>query len=338
MVQRSTRISCVIEHLATERSMGLNIKSKIATAVVIVVVAIGGRAVSLGAALHSSPQRKPDRARPAEKVSRPVTLPHSVTFREVRGRGLLVTTWINSAGPFTFAVDTGAGITIISPRVAAEAAVPVQQGPGPSIAGLSGATVAARAGTVQTIALGDSQNRVPARTEVIVSTGLPRDLDGLLDPNDAFGQLGYSIDIPHQELSFFDPRESALSARSQPADGAVVSWQQQGNNHRPFVTLSTGEQALIDTGSSLGLAVRDSGPSSMASRSAAVHDVGGSVSAHRVAPRTVSIGALVLQNVPTDLISGATSDAPVLLGLNALHPFRLRFDPLHRLIEIAPSY
>jgi len=301
-------------------------------------VSIGGRAVSHGAALHQLTQRKPDRARPAEKTSRPLVLPHSVTFREVRGRGLLVSTWINSAGPFTFAIDTGAGITIVSQRVAAEAAIPVRQGQGASVAGLSGATVSAGEGTVQNIALGDSQNRLPARTEVLVSNGLPRDIDGLLDPSDAFGQLGYSIDIPHQELSFFDPHESALSTRSQPADGAVVAWLQQGNSRRPFVTLSTGEQALIDTGSSLGFAVRDSGPASMPSRSSAVHDVGGSVSTHRVAPRTVSVGALVLRNVPTDVISGATADAPILLGLNALHPFRLRFDPLHHLIEIAPSY
>jgi len=316
----------------------LNLNSKIATAVVIVVVAMGGRAASLGAALHSSPQRKPDRARPAEKVSRPVALPHSVTFREVRGRGLLVSTWINSAGPFTFAIDTGAGITIISPRVAAAAAVPVREGSKPSIAGLSGATVSASEGSVQSIALGDSQNRLPARTQVIVSNGLPRDLDGLLDPNEAFGSLGYSIDIPHQDLSFFDPHESALSTRSQPAEGAVVSWLQQGSSRRPFVMLSTGEQALIDTGSSLGFAVRDSNPTSPPSRSSVVHDVGGSVSTHHVAPRTVSIGSLVLRNVPTDVIAGATSDAPVLLGMGALHPFRLRFDPLHRLIEIAPSH
>lgn len=316
----------------------MKIKSKIVTAVVIVVMAMGGRAVSLGAALRLSPQRKPDRPRPAEKVSRTVVLPRSVTFRDVRGRGLLITTWINSTGPFTFAIDTGAGVTIISRRVAAEAAVPIRQGPGPSIAGLSGATVAAREGTVQTVALGDAENRLPTRTQVIVSDGLPRELDGLLDPNEAFGQLGYSIDIPHQELSFFDPRESVLSTRSQPPEGAVVSWQQMGNNRRPFVTLSTGEQALIDTGSSLGFAVRDANPSSSTARSSVVHDVGGSVSTHHVAPRTVSIGSLVLRNVPTDVISGATADAPILLGLSALHPFKLRFDPLHRLIEIAPSY
>jgi hypothetical protein len=250
---------------------------------------------------------------------------------------LLVAVWINSKGPFTFAVDTGAGITIISPRVAGAAAVAVEAGPGPSIAGLSGTAVSAQAGNAQTISLGDPENNLPGRTNVIISSGLPRDLDGLLDPNDAFGSFGYTIDIPGRQLSFFDPRESPLSSRTQPRDGAVVTWQQHGGSHRPFVVLSTGEQALLDTGSSLGLGVRDPNPAPAYSRSSAVHDVGGSVSTRRVAPRTVSIGALELRGVPTDMISGAASDAPVLLGLNALRPFRLRFDPLHRLIEIAPS-
>jgi len=267
-----------------------------------------------------------------------VTLPRSVTFREVRGRGLLVSTWINSRGPFTFAIDTGAGITVISPRVAGAAAVAIQDGPGPQIAGLSGTVVSAEAATAQTIALGEPQNYLAGRTNMIISTGLPRDLDGLLDPNDAFGPLGYTIDIPRQELSFFDPRESPLSSRAQPRDGAVVTWEQQGGSHRPYVVLSSGEQALLDTGSSLGLGLHDSSPAAIYSRSSAVRDVGGSVSTRRVAPHTVSIGGLELRSVPTDMISGAASDAPVLLGLNALRPFRLRFDPLHRLIEIAPSY
>ena len=283
-------------------------------------------------------QQRGQRPRTATRPPASVTLPRSVTFQEVRGRGLLVRTWINSRGPFTFAVDTGAGITIISPRVAGAAGVAIQAGPGPQIAGLSGTVVSAQAGTAQTIALGDSENILPGKTSLIISSGLPRDLDGLLDPNDAFGSLGYTIDIPHQQLSFFDPRESPLSPRSQPPEGAVVTWHEQGGNRRPFVTLSTGEQALIDTGSSLGLGLHDANPAPVYSRSSAVHDVGGSVSSRRVAPRTVSIGALELRGVPTDMISGATSDAPVLLGLNALRPFRLRFDPLHRLIEIAPSY
>lgn len=311
-------------------------KSKL-LATLLIVVALGGRAVSSGTALRVSQQRG-QRPRTAAPPSRPVTLPQSVTFREVRGRGLLVNVWINSKGPFTFAVDTGAGITVITPRVAGVSAVAVQAGPGPSIAGLSGTVVSAQAATAQTIALGESQNILPGRTNVIITPGLPRDLDGLLDPNDAFGSLGYTIDIPHQELSFFDPRETPLSLRSQPRDGAVVAWQQRSGSHRPFVTLSNGEQALIDTGSSLGLGLHDGNSAPVYSRSSAVHDVGGSVSSRRIEPRTVSIGALELRGVPTDMISGAAPDAPVLLGLNALRPFRLRFDPVHRLIEIAPSY
>jgi hypothetical protein len=104
------------------------------------------------------------------------------------------------------------------------------------------------------------RTRCPGRTNLIISSGLPSNLDGLLDPNDAFGSLGYTIDIPQRQLSFFDPRESPLSPRSQPRDGAVVTWREQGGSHRPFVTLSTGEQALLDTGSSLGLGVHDSNP------------------------------------------------------------------------------
>ena len=315
----------------------MNLTSKILAAF-LVVAAVGDRAVSSGTALHVSQQQRNPRPRVTGPTQRAATIPHAVTFREVRGRGLLLTTWINSNGPFTFAVDTGAGGTIISPRVASAARVAIQDGPGPSIAGMSGTVVSAQAGRAETIALGDPDNRVPGKTDVIISTGLPRDLDGLLDPNEAFGGLGYSIDIPRHELSFFDPRESPLTVRAQPRDGAVVAWQQQGGSHRPYVALNTGEQALIDTGSSLGLGVHDRNAPPVYARSSAVHDVGGAVSSRRGEPRDVYIGALELRNVPTDIISGASSDAPILLGLNALRPFRLRFDPLHRLIEISPSY
>jgi hypothetical protein len=51
---------------------------------------------------------------------------------------------------------------------------------------------------------------------------------------------------------------------------------------------------------------------------------------------TVAIGKLRLRNIPTDVISGAEVGAPTLLGLSALRPFRLVFDPVNRLIEIAP--
>jgi hypothetical protein len=297
------------------------------------ILLTGTRAVSFGTALfNSGQQRRSNRVSAAPATS--ISVPHPVTFREVNGRGLLVDAWVNSAGPFTLAVDTGAGATILSPRVAAEAHLNVSSGRGPSIAGLSGAVVAANEAVIQTLAIGDSQNYLPTKTGVIVSSGLPPGLDGLLDPNDAFGPLGYVIDISGRELSAFDPRQGALSSRDQPRDGAIVSWLQEGNNHRPFVMLDNGDRALIDTGSSLGLVVRDRNPASEGRRAGAVHDVGGRVSARRGTPQTVAIGSLVLRNVPTDFISGATADAPTMLGLNALRPFRLTFDPLHRLIEI----
>ena len=59
---------------------------------------------------------------------------------------------------------------------------------------------------------------------MIVSGGLPPELDGLLDPNDASGPFGYVIDIPLQELSFFDPREQPVMVNAEPPDGAVVQW------------------------------------------------------------------------------------------------------------------
>jgi hypothetical protein len=197
--------------------------------------------------------------------------------------------------------------------------------------------VAAHDGVIRDMAIGDPQNYLPVKRDVIVSSGLPPDLDGLLDPSDAFGSFGYVIDIPAREVSAFDPREDAVTLQREPSEGAVVQWLQQANSHRPFVRLDTGEQVLIDTGSSLGFAVHEAYARDSRVRASAVYDVGGSVSTRRGAPRTLSIGSLVLRNVPTDVISGAPAETPALLGLNALRPFRMRFDPLHRLIEIAPT-
>ena len=129
-------------------------KSKLLWAV-LVVAAMGGRAVSFGAVLfvqHDS--NRITSTRPA--------VPRPVSFREIAGRGLLVQTWINSAGPFTFAIDTGAGAMLLSPRVATEARATLKDGRGASIAGLSGVTLSAQVVAIRSIAIGDSENRLPA--------------------------------------------------------------------------------------------------------------------------------------------------------------------------------
>lgn len=305
----------------------MNSKRRLLLAVAL-MAATGVRAVSSGTALFAAPAKSVIAAR--------ITIPHPVRFREVRGRGLLISVWLNSTGPFTFALDTGAGTTLISPRIASAARLKIRSQSGRSIAGLSGREVAVSAADIQTLAVGDRANVFPESIDAVVTSGLPADIDGVLDPTQAFSPLGYVIDIPRLELSAFDPQVTPLSAENQPPDGAVVPWLRERGSRRPFVQLDNGDRAMLDTGSSLGLAIRDS--SAANGRNVALsHDVGGGqIVTRRVRPTTVAIGALLLRNIPTDLISGAEADAPVLIGLSALRPFRLAFDPVHRLIEIAP--
>lgn len=302
---------------------------------VLLVLTTGGRAVSFGTALsvaQDTRQRTNGRAAVAE-----LRVPRPASFREVPGRGLIVRTWINSVGPFSFAIDTGAGATLLSPGVAEEARVTIKNGRANSIAGLSGTRVSARDASIQSLAVGDRENYLPAKGDVMVINGLPGDLDGVLDPTEVFSPLGYVIDLPQHELSAFDPRTAPIRINEQPAEGTVVQWLREGRGRRPFVMLDNGDRALLDTGSSLALAIRDSGPGDRKAPAYSVRDVGGGqISSRRVNPTTIAIGALTLRRIPTDLISGAEADAPVLLGLSALRPFRLRFDPVHRLIEIAP--
>lgn len=254
----------------------------------------------------------------------------------MRGRGLLVSVWINSTGPFTFAIDTGAGATLISTRLAAATNLNSRSGRVRSIAGMSGTATSASEARIQNLAIGDRENVLPGSRDVVVTSGLPNDLDGVLDPTEAFAPLGYIIDIPRDELSAFDPRDLPLSTSNQPDGGAVVPWLRDSQSRRPFVQLDNGDRALIDTGSSLGLAIRDRS-ADRSNGAGIVQDIGGGrISTRRVRPTTVAIGSLALRNVPTDLVSGIEADAPVLLGLSALRPFRISFDPLHRLIEIAP--
>lgn len=270
------------------------------------------------------------------KSSTSYRVPHAVSFREVSGRGLLVRTWVNGIGPFNFAIDTGAGATLISSRVAAESRVARASGKPASIAGLTGAKSNAYHASVESLAIGEMENYFPGKGEVMITSGLPADLDGVLDPTEALAPLGYTIDIPRHEFIAFDPRSEAVQMNQPPLEGTVVNWVREAHGRRPFVMLDNGDRALIDTGSSLGLAMRDPNSVSRSAASSARDIGGGQISTRRVSTATISIGSLTLRRIPTDLVSGTESDAPVLLGLTALRPFRLRFDPLHRLIEIAP--
>ncbi|MGH9940882.1 MAG: aspartyl protease family protein [Pyrinomonadaceae bacterium] len=285
-------------------------------------------------------------SRPAQRGGQsenPRTIPAPARFRESESRGLLVKVWVNDAGAYTFALDTGAGASIISPRVAREAGVGVAVNRNVNVSGLSGRNGSGREAVVRTLAIEDRSNYLPSKGLIIISDGLPPDLDGVLDPSECYWPLGYVINFQAEEIAAFDSRREPLRSSDAPPDGAIVRWLTDGNSRRPFVVLEGGRRALIDTGSGFGLALNASAARAFGVNASdgrergSVRDLGGGhVSARRVEPLTVKLGPLVLRRVPTDILSGAAADAPILLGRDALRPFQLTFDPLNRLICFAP--
>jgi hypothetical protein len=230
--------------------------------------------------------------------------------------------------------------------VAAEARVAPGRKGGVRLGGLSGAgTIAGREVSLRSLAVGYAANLLPSKGLVIVAEGLPPDLDGVLDPVEAYSPLGFEIDLPRGEITAFDPRQSPLRRnRNLPPDAAIVSWLLEPGSRRPFVMLDGGRRALLDTGSGFGLAVTEEAARALGVRltgganGADVRDIGGGrIGARRVAPATIGLGPLVLRGIPTDLLLGAEAGAPVILGRQALRPFRLMFDPLSRLIRIMPG-
>ena len=268
----------------------------------------------------------------------PVGVP--VRLRQSSGRGLLTDVWIRGSGPFTFALDTGAGVTLMSRSVINRAQLQTHPATKPLAGGLSaGSIISNQSTSIEQIAIGRRDNQLRSSFRAAVVESLPGGIDGILDPTSAFQPYGYSIDLPNRELRIIDFSGRGLRVQDAPPDGAIVKWVRSGNDDRPFVRLGDGRQALIDTGSGFGLAVSDGRVvgRNHNQQNQVIRDLaGGSISARRVEPVTVSIGPLMLKSVPTDVLFGAPAGTPVIIGRDALYPFRLTFDPTTRLIEIAP--
>ncbi len=279
----------------------------------------------------------------AHQLVRPQSSVAAIPLQD-REHGLLAKGWINGAGPFVFVIDTGAGASLISRRVVDEARLQVTKSRTTLVGGLSTSPISSDQETrLNGLALGDQGNRVPGRVVAAVVSSLPREIDGVLDPTDVFSPFGYTVDLPNRELRVFDASSHGLNAKEQPRDGAVVRWVREAGSHRPFVKLGDGSLALIDTGSALGLALNESQvvsrrASSRQDDARTSHDLGGGrVQSRRISPQTVNIGALVLNGVPTDVLSGTAPGTPIILGRRALFPFRITFDPMARLIAFEPA-
>ena len=277
-------------------------------------------------------------ARPAAPVPQPAR------FRIHKARGLLVSTWINGRGPYVFAVDTGAGMNIITQRVVDEAQLPVKNVRPTVMGGLTQArTTSNREAVVNRLALGDRGNVLPASSTALVVSFLAPGIDGVLDPTDIYSPFGYSIDMPNQRIEALDTNAAGLRRGQLTGEGAVVPWLRFGDSVRPFVRLGDGRLALVDTGSGFGLAVNQRDAVIVGNRgrnqtNEGVRDIaGGAINSRRVSPTTISIGELVLRRVPTDILFGIEDDAPVILGRDVLYPFKITFDPKSRLIEFVAA-
>lgn len=251
--------------------------------------------------------------------------------------GLVAEAWVNGAGPFVFAIDTGAGVSLISRNVVDRAGLQVNRSSRPLVGGLSTSPIASNEETrLSSLALGLPNNRISTHAIAAVVANLPEAIDGILDPTDVFSPLGYSVDLPNRELRVLNGK---LRANDNPPGGAVVRWV---GNDRPFVRLSNGDLALIDTGSGFGLAVTNGRVVSVTGRnhgdSENHRDLGGGqVQSREISPQRVSIGALVLNGVPTDVLTGVAAGTPTILGRRALFPFKISFDPASRLIAFEPT-
>ena len=300
-------------------------KAKLAIALSTLSVAIVAWAIPIKGIAHQrvEPLRTADVVEP-------------IRLRDERGRGLLAQGWINGTGPFVFVIDTGAGVSLINRSVVDRARLTVAKSRRSLVGGFSTSPISSdQESRVSSLALGSAGNNVPGSFTAAVVNSLPSGIDGVLDPTDVFRPYGYSVDLPNNELRVFDTAAYRLRATDVPKDGAVVRWVREAGNDRPFVRLSDGRLALLDTGSALGLALNQSG---RLSDSKITHDLGGgSFESRKIAPQTVSIGALVLNRVPTDLLTGVAPGTPIILGRGALFPFKLTFDPASRLIAFEPT-
>lgn len=261
-----------------------------------------------------------------------------IRLKDERERGLLAQGWVNGAGPFVFVIDTGAGVSLISRNVVEQGRLQVTKSRRPLVGGLSTAPIASDQETrISGLALGDRNNNVRGSFSAAVVANLPGSIDGVLDPTEVFRPYGYSVDIPNRELRVFDTAAQRLRVTDVPKDGAVVRWVREAGSERPFVRLGDGRLALIDTGSTLGFALNEPGRGD-GSNHIITHDLGGGrVQSRRVTPQTVYIGALVLNKVPTDVLTGVASGTPIILGRGALFPFKITFDPASRLIAFEPT-
>jgi hypothetical protein len=118
--------------------------------------------------------------------------PLPARFRVEKDRGLLLRAWINGSGPYVFALDTGAGMNVIAQRVITEIRLPTKVVPSTYVGGLTSSRIVSnREAVISQLAIGERGNALPSKQTALIVSNLPPDIDGILDPTQAYEPFGY---------------------------------------------------------------------------------------------------------------------------------------------------
>jgi predicted aspartyl protease len=114
---------------------------------------------------------------------------------------ILLETTVNGKGPYRFVLDTGAGLTMISPQLAKRAGVrrdEAQKAVG------AGGSVEVHFGTVKALAIGEMQIeglKVGIMDLANISKAIETDIDGIVGYN-FLSKFRVTIDYPKQTVTF----------------------------------------------------------------------------------------------------------------------------------------
>ena len=161
-------------------------------------------------------------------------LPLPARFRVQKESGLLLRVWLNGSGPYIFALDTGAGLNVITERVAGEARLPFRTVRPTVMGGLTSAKISSnREVVISQMSVGDRGNSLPSPQTAVIVSSLAPGIDGILDPTEAYSAARFARRLHVTYESVGDPRREVV--QSQRILGLPVTQFYDGSGKRTAV-------------------------------------------------------------------------------------------------------
>ena len=240
---------------------------------------------------------------------------------------------VNSAGPFTFLLDTGANRSAVSQRVAVALQLP-------TIASTSvvsaGGHRSHRVVRVQQLTLGSvTKERLPvAILDDIELCAVGGGIDGILGQDFLLDQ-NYTLDYEHRRLVF----ERSTTAEAPGTALAITATEGRWLATLPPRSAGGGLQFVPDSGAS-GLVLFDRGagvslPTRALDVDGALTTLAGRQSSRAVVIPRLTIGSIVIKNRPALVVERRDPDAPAGDGLLPLSMFAsVTFDASRRIMTV----